>query len=213
MTQSLSWAGIAALVGGSLFGAGQTPSSVALLMDFDNHPAAASVDEMKKEVAHLLKSTGLIFDWQNHKAGREAIPHAIQFRFKGKCYSDNFQSEISDLAPYGETVALASTPLSRGRVQPFSRIECDQIRKCIGTSAGPGKKQRDVALGRAMGRVVAHELYHILVDTRKHAAHGVAKPVQDASDLVSTGAEFDPAETDKLSSPRRVSGSSAFVPK
>lgn len=203
-----------ALVGGFLFGAGQAAPPIALLMDFESKPSAISVEEMKREVAALMKSTGLQFEWRWTDA-KKAPDSGISFKFRGKCFSDALRApEISELAPFGETVPLASTPVREGRVQPYSQVECDQIRKCIAMEAGRAKLQRDRALGRAMGRVVAHELYHILGDTRKHAAQGVAKSVHDAEDLVSNGASFTPAENDMLSAPPAgVSGSTAFRPK
>jgi hypothetical protein len=45
-----------------------------------------------------------------------------------------------------------------------------------------------------MGRVLAHELYHIFTHTRKHGRHGIAKGVYTARELVSRTFRFDAAE-------------------
>jgi hypothetical protein len=42
---------------------------------------------------------------------------------------------------------------------------------------------RDLALGRAVGRVLAHELGHFLLRSRWHAQSGLMRPTQSAADL------------------------------
>lgn len=207
-------AGTLAALCGLLFGAEAVLPPVSLLIDFEHKPSTIALEAMKMEVASLMKSSGLSFDWKFRPAKRDInTPKGIAFRFKGKCYGEAFSGgELSELAPYGETVALASTPVVAGSVQPFSEVQCDQIRKCISADAGSGKHQRELALGRAMGRVVAHELYHILLDTRNHAAKGVSKSVHSGEDLVSGEAEFDSYDREMLRSPRGRSGASAFRP-
>jgi hypothetical protein len=51
--------------------------------------------------------------------------------------------------------------------------------------------QRDLLLGRALGRVVAHELYHIVAQTARHGRAGVAKPFHTPDDLRRDGASFE----------------------
>src|ERR1017187_298995 len=54
----------------------------------------------------------------------------------------------------------------------------------------PPRAARDGALGRALGRVLAHELYHIFADTTQHPPAGVAKPAYSAEDLLSADFSF-----------------------
>jgi hypothetical protein len=44
---------------------------------------------------------------------------------------------------------------------------------------------RDRVLGRALGRVLAHELYHILSGTKRHSARGLAKASFAVDELIS----------------------------
>jgi len=86
-----------------------------------------------------------------------------------------------------------------GKVLPFADIDCDSVRKLIDrelrrASAG----LREDILGRAMGRVVAHELYHILLHTTSHGRDGLARPAQSRSDLLSAQRTFAPADERKL---------------
>jgi hypothetical protein len=52
-------------------------------------------------------------------------------------------------------------------------------------------RDRDEVFGRAMGRVVAHELYHILGRTIQHTHHGVSKALQSPFDLVKDDYRLD----------------------
>jgi hypothetical protein len=44
--------------------------------------------------------------------------------------------------------------------------------------------QRDFLYGRAMGRVLAHELYHVIANKREHAGSGVGKESFNAGDVL-----------------------------
>jgi hypothetical protein len=48
-------------------------------------------------------------------------------------------------------------------------------------------RERQKAFGIALGRVVAHELYHILARTTAHAGHGLAKASESLEELVTAG--------------------------
>ena len=48
---------------------------------------------------------------------------------------------------------------------------------------------REQAVGRAIGRVIAHEIGHVLLRSRRHAAHGLMRAVQRPDELI------DPART------------------
>jgi hypothetical protein len=51
--------------------------------------------------------------------------------------------------------------------------------------------QRNVLLGRSIGRILAHELYHILADETGHANEGIAKSAFTAGDLLAARFEFE----------------------
>ena len=63
---------------------------------------------------------------------------------------------------------------------------CDEIKTCISGLVGDScARDKEAAFGRALGRVVSHELYHILARTTGHAARGLAKAAESLQDLVS----------------------------
>jgi hypothetical protein len=49
----------------------------------------------------------------------------------------------------------------------------------------------DAALGRVLGRVLAHELYHAVLGTQHHGASGLAKGFQTTLELRSDELPFD----------------------
>ena len=167
----------------------ESPRSIGVFMDFESAPGAASVEIMKREVESLLKPSGVSLAWRlvrdNH--GNEPFAGLVVLKFKGQCKAEGAYSVTDAFGSAGESETLASTKVDHGRVLPYSEVECDQVRQALSYLApGAGQKERQRALGVAMGRVVAHELYHILAGTTTHAGKGLAKASHSFEDLVST---------------------------
>jgi len=57
---------------------------------------------------------------------------------------------------------------------------------------------REELLGRALGRVMAHELYHVLLRTRKHGHSGLARPVLTSADLLAVHDNFASSDERRL---------------
>jgi hypothetical protein len=185
MRRSSLWAAFAALSVSCL--TAQQPR-VAVYMDFEKIPGTAAVSAMERETERLLKPSGIALDWrltrENH--GDHPVPALVVFRFKGSCKVDRSPGTGGTFRSAGESQTLASTQVSRGRVLPFSEVRCDQVRDALHFLHGnAGLKERQAALGRALGRVVAHELYHIFAMTTAHGKRGLARPSQTLEDLVS----------------------------
>ena len=77
--------------------------------------------------------------------------------------------------------------ISHDRVIPFAEVSCDRIATAVAGALWAGERRKaDMLLGRALGRVLAHELYHILGKTHEHNADGsVAKEALSAKQLIS----------------------------
>jgi hypothetical protein len=146
---------------------------------------------MKKEAGKIMNTAGYDLDWrslkQNH--GTEGFNNVVVVKFHGKCRLEFPVLAGSDVEV---PVTLASTLVQDGRVLPFSEVQCDQVRKVL-SYAPP--KDRQKALGLALGRVVAHELYHFLANTTRHAATGVAAATHDWLDLTLGSASFHSGAT------------------
>jgi hypothetical protein len=160
--------------------------AVTVFIDFDSKPGDASVAVMKKEVETLLQASGIVLDWRplSGNRGDWSSSGLVVFKFRGRCRVEAWPQPGDDELPAG-VGTLGFTRISNGHVLPFSEIECDQIRKSLAYLA-PGSTpiERQKAFGLAMGRVVAHELYHILTRTTSHAQEGLAKASQSLRDLV-----------------------------
>lgn len=156
----------------------KTPA-IGVFIDFDATPSARSVDVMKEEAGKIMRSAGYRLDWRalSQNQGKEAFSRVVVVKFHGKC---RLEYPFHEMDP-DETLTLASTEVQGGHVLPFSDVQCDEVRKILATGTPPDRQK---ALGLALGRVVAHELYHLLADTTKHASAGLAKATHDCMDLV-----------------------------
>jgi hypothetical protein len=174
-------------------GFGQTPKQnpalipVGVFMDFESLPGPGSLAAMEAEANDLLKASGLKLDWRLAKENRgdQAFAGLVFLKFTGSCRADAIPP-ASRFGTLGEVHSLGFTEVSHGRVLPFSQVECDEVRRALAyLRPATGFAERQRALGRALGRVVAHELYHILARTTSHGTKGLAQPEQSLEDLVS----------------------------
>jgi mono/diheme cytochrome c family protein len=109
--------------------------------------------------------------------------------FRGQCDAVDLYSSPERQMPLG------ITHVTDGVVLPFTDVDCDSIRSFLRKRlAGMDPLVRDAALGRAVGRVLAHELFHIFVGTGHHSSEGVAKPAFTETELLSEQFVFETAE-------------------
>jgi hypothetical protein len=167
--------------------------SVGVFIDFDSTPGAASLEAMKKEVEDLLEPSGVSLNWRlaRDNRGDEAFSGLVVIQFKGKCKAEGGWEPAVGFGARGEDglIVLGSTKVANGRVTPYSEVQCDRVREALSyLSPNAGQNERQWAFGRALARVVAHEIYHVLAKTTVHAAEGLAKASQSLEDLISTQA-------------------------
>jgi hypothetical protein len=166
-------------------------ADIGIFVQFENEPSPVSVREMKKEVAKLVKPAGFKLDWRfaAENPGNESFDQLLVLRFKGACQSEN----IPMIQPEDEpgAVAFGTTEVADGRILPYSEVRCDEVRKSVTRF---GWTQRQFAMGRALGRVVAHELYHVMSASAAHAASGLAKPVVSWDELTAGRFGFRPVD-------------------
>jgi hypothetical protein len=74
-------------------------------------------------------------------------------------------------------------------------VECNAAQK--GLDRRVPRSKREAALGRILGKVVAHELFHRLVNTVHHGAEGIARAILDWRDL-SGDSQFGPREIEQI---------------
>ena len=155
--------------------------------------SATSIEYMKAELHAVLPS--LRFEWRALDAadGTEVVDQLMVVKFTGACNSD---VPVPPAAPSG---ALGWTYVTGGEVLPFANVDCDKIRELLGPHlAGASPLARGRILGRAMARVLAHELYHFLTKATGHASQGLAKPFYSGGDLASEHFVFEDAQLDQI---------------
>jgi hypothetical protein len=163
-------------------------STVTLAASFEAPYADGVVAEMKRELTSVWRAAGFNFSWAI--ASEEQRPergYFVRLEFKGTC--DFSSTAIRFLQP----TALAVTRTVGAEVLPHAILNCDRVR--VSLSAVPAPETisgRDRLLGRALARVLSHELYHVLAGSTEHLSAGLAKPDLSIADLTEPGVQCDP---------------------
>jgi hypothetical protein len=154
---------------------------VAIILQFDAHHSESSVSEMKRELQSLMRDTGVELHWRrlDELSASDSFPSVVVVTFHGSCEMKAVPPPLSS-----EPVALAYTHVSNGNVIPFADVECDHIRNSLGPARIASGARGDLLFGRALGRVLAHELHHIIDRTRAHTQHGISRKSLSARDLI-----------------------------
>ncbi len=190
---------LAAVLGMSSLSFGSGPhtdssdATVTVVMRFEEAFPPVTMHVMKTELQHILHRSGVRLDWRVYPEmlGKELSNSFAVVHFKGKC-------EVDDSVPVASAI-LAQTDTLDGNIIPYAEVHCDRIQEMLhGTLTDEGFPQREALLGRALARVLAHELYHILTRTKEHGQNGIAKPSLRPRDLVDAILEFDKSELDEI---------------
>ena len=161
--------------------------SVTVFIHFQDGVSEVALHEMEVEAESLLAPAGIGLGWRflNDAAGYSSASELIVAKFHGTCEVD------TALQPLEGGGALGWTHTTDGEVLPFTTVECERLRRFLNPFVRTEKFEvREALLGRAMARVLAHELYHILNNTSKHAGAGIAKPYYTPLELISETAGF-----------------------
>ena len=156
---------------------------------------------MEAESKRIAKQAGIRVRFvERSQAAAEQFNDLVVFRMKGRCEMDAMPALLDERGPF----AWAFT--ADGNVLPFGEVKCDRVRESIKTALKPSDyKKADELYGRALGRVVAHELYHMLANTKTHGKTGVFKDALSAQQLVSEKLDFSAHERGVLEGKRDFS--------
>lgn len=161
---------------------GATPTQLTIVLDFEGRYSDESLAEMKRETAFILKEAGLVIDWRLRSGvGHDAFANLILVELKGECVADQSRRPQSVRGP------LAFSHTTSTSVMRFADIQCDAVRRLVGSTNG-------LILGKALGRVLAHELWHILGNTFAHGENGVAQRALSVEQLISGRLDLDAAD-------------------
>ena len=159
--------------------------------------SAAPLKYMRQELTSLMQRAGYslavrdLDDRDNSEAEFLTVVH-----LNGNCSIPAGYAPSDD--PAQRDKSLATTAITDGRVLPFSAVNCAALTRLLQPALmkEPGA-QRDFLYGRALARVIAHELYHTLSRTTCHAHAGIAKSAFSRDDLL--GESLPPSELPLLS--------------
>jgi hypothetical protein len=173
----------------------RSAAPVTVYTQFEQAPAEGVLTALQDEVASIMAPIGLHFEWRSleRSTGREIAVELVVATFKGTC------GVMTSTEHRGTAGALGWTHTSNGEVLPFADVECDRISRLLGpalTRMDPG--DREGALGRAVGRVLAHELFHVFARTSRHGSWGVAKPFYSVAELLADEFRFEEKESKLL---------------
>ena len=136
------------------------------------------VQQMQEELKRTLRGTDAHVEWLDQSnATKQFAGRRVSVTLLGDCTGD-----LLDGAPNG---ALGWAKVQDGRVLPFVNIDCDRVRAQISPEIlAEDQVAREVRVGRALGRVLAHELAHVMRRDRVHGEDGLTGERLNARDLL-----------------------------
>jgi hypothetical protein len=176
-----------------------TGADVTVIVNFKSTFSAPAIQYMQREVELILKSSGVSLDWRSRsEAADTTFNDLVVMTFKGACVFNPMPVLYDELGPY------ALTRTTGGEVQPFGEVDCDHVVSSLRTAmAGEDYGKADMLLGRALGRVVAHELVHMLTKSKVHGREGVEKAALSARQLIAETLPLSMFDVDRLVQERR----------
>jgi hypothetical protein len=173
----------------------QVEMPAVLYTTFTQPAPLAVMHALQDEVESIMGPLGRHFVWRSISGvqGNEVSSELAVLTFKGRC-------DVAGIMPREKNPgALGWTHVSDGAILPFSDIDCDRLRDFLQRELlFIPTVERETAYGRALARVVAHELYHIFANTPHHGSDGVGKAAYSVEELMSDDFQFEEREGDAL---------------
>jgi hypothetical protein len=156
---------------------------------------AATEEEMHREMDKLMKQASIRVEWKllsDFAAGTE-VHDLVLVKFHGNCRIQPAPMFLDERGP------MAFTHTSDGEVLPFSEVLCDRVGVAAQSAMEGGEfSRRDELLGRALARVLAHEIYHIKGKCNEHGRSGVARKALSGRELIAATLDFAPADARRM---------------
>jgi hypothetical protein len=183
-----------AAFGVTAWAAEDAPATVTAVVIPDEHYSPAVLQEMRNEAARILRNSDVTLHWELGIPRQAFEGLLVVVRLHGEC-------DAGASGPESKRGPLGWSHQVNGRLLPFSDLACDNIRGAVQSVQGrENRLPANLLLGRAMGRVLAHELYHIVADTSRHGRVGVAQRAFSSRDLASGQLNLEPVDSDAIKS-------------
>ncbi len=170
-------------------------SNLTILIDFDQDYSAASIQEMSREVHYLLRRTGVRLSIREKSEIKpyEDFEDLVLVKLQGSCKIDG--PPVSS----GNRNTLGWSHVMSGEILPFGDVSCDNVRGALqGVLGGSEQKYKERMFGRALGRVVAHELYHIIGGVHSHGRKGIAQASLSGHELITEEMELSAEDMERM---------------
>jgi len=169
-------------------------SDLTVILDFKGPHSQTSIREMEREAGLVLKSSGVRLSWRIlGEDPSAAYRDLVVMTFRGSCQYDPAPPR------YDESGPLALTRITDGEILPFGEVDCVRVASTVRYAMSRGDFSRaDQLVGRALGRVVAHELVHMLTKSVQHGTDGVEKASLSGKQLIEESLPLDPFDIGRL---------------
>jgi len=171
----------------------QPTPRITLYARFEQEPPPAVMEGLQQELEAIMDPIGLHFEWRSlNVASFEVSAELAVVTVRGRCDTAGitYRSKAEG--------ALGFTHISDGQILPFTELNCDRLRHFVQSELMlMHPREREAAYGRALGRVLAHELYHVFANTTRHGT-GVAKEAYTVRDLTCDDFQFQHRESEML---------------
>ena len=149
-----------------------------------------ALKEMEKELADQMRAAGFVTDWEDPQRYDAVDGYMVIIDLDGDCRVP-FHADLGSEVPV-QGVHIGTTATAGGDILPFINVDCEALRTLLTPLVkDEPETSRDYAMGRSIGRVLAHELYHFLSQSEDHPDSGLAKSRFSGSDLMKYKFEFD----------------------
>ena len=167
---------------------GAGPTKVSVVLSTERSLSEEVSQGIDAELRRLFGTSDVLVEIEIPNRGAHTVwdTEVILTTVTGKC-------EIGAMPPLHphRPDTLGRTMVTDGVVLPFIEINCAQISGAIRSHVigkQPGERER--LLGRAIARVLAHEIFHVLTRSHHHSAEGVAAESIRPAALVAERLDF-----------------------
>jgi len=183
---------ILSLVAALTAAAAERPT-IGLITEFPASLDATLRQQFRQETERALRPAGVNLIWRevSEVDNRETFNRLVIIRFEGEC-SEPAAFTRSRRGPLG------LTHVSEGTVLPFVQINCRRVLEVMADGNWHNVPHYELAVGRALARVAAHEIYHALTASESHDSDGLMRPSFSGRDLLGLVLEFSQRSVSQL---------------
>lgn len=173
-----------------------TAPDLTVVLDFKGSFSQTAVASMEREASEILATTGIRLGWRNPATAADAsFADLVVFTFRGSCVVEQGPAPPF----YDELGPLAITRTANGEIQPFGEVDCGRVAASVRSAMWGGDfARKDELLGRALGRVLAHELVHMLTKSGEHSREGVQRAALSGKQLISESLPLSALDIDRM---------------